>query len=163
MSNFFSAAANTMDGTSKLPFFPAGFVGDVRVVACKGIITRKKDPAFIVELEVLSSNLAGVVHVGGRYSWFQSLKEEGTAYPSCIAFLYACLGLDPQRDKTKIDTEVKSKQDKWLNSAVNENPALGPTNVLAGATLRLQTANKKLKDGVSDFTLHNFMALPVAA
>jgi hypothetical protein len=161
-AGFFSPDVNTMDGTSKYPFFPAGFIGRVKVSACKGITRRNGERAFIAELDVLSSNLPNV-QVGGRYSWFQSLKEPGTAYPACIAFLYACLGLDSGRDKAKIEIEIKPRQDAYLNAAVNENPALygGKTNVLAGAEIMLQTSSKKTKNN-TDFTLHAFSAAPAA-
>lgn len=155
-AGFFSPQINGMDASSKLPFFPAGYIGTVRIAACKGITKRDGGRAFIAELEIVTSNLPETVRVGGKYSWYQDLKEPGTAYPACIAFLYAALGLDPQRDKAKIDAEVKPRQDAWLNAAVSDK------NPLAGAPLVLQTSIKPKKNG-DPFTLHNFSPAPKAA
>lgn len=157
-AGFFGVDVNAMDASNKLPFFPKDFIGTVRVVACKGITVRAGHRAFIAELEVITTNLPETVRLGGKYSWFQSLKEPGTAYPACLGFLYACLGKDQVRDKVEIDTKIKPQQDKYLNMAVNENPALfnGKCNILAGAVVNLQTNNKKMKDKITDFTVHNF-------
>lgn len=144
--SFFNGA-NNVDPSSKLPFFPTDFIGRVKVDSCKGITQRDGTRAFIAEMTVLSSNLPNV-YVNGRYSWFQSLKEPGTAYPACIGFLYACLGLDPARDKAKIE-QVKPKQDDYLNQAVSDK------NILGGAEINLQTSTKMTK-AKKEFTLHAF-------
>ncbi len=157
-AGFFTPQANGMDASNKLPFFPKDFIGTVRVARCKGITVRDGGHrAFIAELEVVTSNMPETVRVGGRYSWFQSLKEVGTAYPACIGFLHACLGLDAVRDKAKIDA-LKAQQDTYLNMAVNEDITQygGKINILGGQLVNLQTANKKLKDKVTDFTLHTW-------
>ena len=146
IAGFFSGT-NGLDATNKYPFFPSGFIGDLQVDATKGIVRRNGEKAFLVEFTVISSNLPEV-YVGGKYTWFQSLKEPGTSWPSCIAFLYACLGLDSNRDKAEIDAKVKPHQDHYLNTACAQN-------ALAGAKVRLQTAVKKTKAG-GDFTLHTF-------
>jgi hypothetical protein len=165
-AGFFSSDINNQDASSKLPHFPRDFIGTVKVVACKGITQREGGHrAFIAELEIESSNIPDTVRVGGKYSWFQSLKEPGTAYPACIAFLYAALGLDSVRDKVKIDTQIKPVQDKYLNMAINDNPALydGKVNILAGQRLNLQTSNIVTKKEKKDFTIHNFSpASPLA-
>jgi hypothetical protein len=150
----FFSGTNGMDASNKLPYFPAGFVGKVRVDACKGITERAGTRAFIAEVTVLESNLPNVF-VNGKYSWFQRIRpgSEDTAYQACIGFLYACLGLDQNRDKAKIQTEIKPKQDQYLNNAVSE------ANPLAGTVVGLQTANKKMKDKVSDFTIHSWSAV----
>lgn len=149
-AGFFGSDVNNQDASSKLPFFPPDFIGDVKVAACKGITTREGQRAFIAELEIITTNLPETVRVGGKYSWYQSLKEPGTAYPACIAFLYAALGLDTTRDADKIKLTVKPKQDQYLNQAV------GDTNILRGAMLRLQTSEIETKKTKQKFTLHNF-------
>jgi hypothetical protein len=149
-AGFFSPDVNNQDASSKLPYFPPNFIGVVKVAACKGITTREGQRAFIAELEVVTSNLPETVRVGGKYSWFQSLKEPGTAYPACISFLYACLGLDTTRDAVKIRESVKPQQDKYLNTAVSEK------NILGGAMVNLQTSNIQKKRSPGDFTVHNF-------
>jgi hypothetical protein len=155
---FFSPQINGMDASSKLPFFPRDFIGVVKVAACKGITTREGKRAFVAELEVVTSNLPETVRVGGKYSWYQDLTEVGTSYPACVSFLYACLGVDPIKDKTKIDTQIKAVQDQYLNAAVNDDPKScgGKVQILAGALLNLQTSNKVTKKMQKDFTLHNF-------
>lgn len=148
-AGFFSPKANEMDASSKLPFFPSGFIGDVKVAVCKGITKRDGgERAFIAELEVLTSNLPAV-QVGAKHSWYQGLREPDTAYKACIGFLYACLGLDQTRDKAKIGAEIKPYQDKFLNDAVSD------ANPLGGRKLRLQTSTIKTKKN-TDFTIHNF-------
>jgi hypothetical protein len=162
---FFAPDVNTHDASNKLPFFPRDFIGVVKVVACKGITVREgRYRAFIAELEIETSNMPESVRVGGKYSFFQSLKEPGTAYPAIISFLYAALGLDSIRDKAKIDATVKPRQDQYLNMAINDNPALfgGKVNILAGARLNLQTANKITKKTKTDFTIHSFSPIYVA-
>lgn len=163
-AGFFSPQANEMDASSKLPFFPKDFVGLVKVDRCKGITTRAGKRAFIAELEVVTSNLPSV-QVGAKHSWYQDLTEVGTAYPACIGFLYACLGLDQAKDKAKIDATVKPKQDQYLNMAVNEDPGQfgGKMNILKGATLMLQTAEKEKKRSAGVFTLHIFTPAPQPA
>lgn len=169
-TGFFNQSINTMDASNKLPFFPKDFLGRVRVDACKGITTRAGKQAYIAELTVLTSNLP-TVHVGGRYSWFQSLAEPMTAYPACIGFLYACLGVDQTRDKAKIDKEIKPKQNTWLDQSVNEDATKGPAQVLVGVEVVLQTTIKKVKEAklmsLEDaeragkvFTLHAFSPVP---
>jgi hypothetical protein len=171
-TGFFNESINNMDASSKLPFFPKDFIGRLRVDVCKGITTRKGERAYIVEFTVLTSNL-DTVYVGGRYSWYQSLKEQDTAYPSCVAFLYACLGLDPARDRTKIDKEVKPKQNVWLDQSVNDDATKGPVQILVGSEIMLQTAIKKVKEAKmmtleeaeklgKVFTLHSFSPAPAA-
>ena len=157
-AGFFTPDANNFDASNKLPFFPKDFIGTVKVHLCKGITVRNGGHrAFVAELEVCSSNLPETVRVGARYSWFQSLKEPGTAYPACIGFLHACLGLDPVRDKEKI-VAIKPQQDTYLNMAVNDDITKygGKINILGGQYVNLQTSNKKLKDKVTDFTLHTW-------
>lgn len=158
---FFSPKVNEMDASNKLPFFPKDFVGLVEVDRCKGITTRDGKRAFIAELIVRTSNL-DTVKIGAKHSWYQDLTEVGTAYPACIGFLYACLGLDQARDKAKIDAEVKPKQDQYLNMAVNEdaNQYGGQVNILKGATLTLQTSEKPKKRSAGVFTLHIFSPAP---
>jgi len=147
-----------MEPSLKYPNFPINFIGRLRIDATKGVTTRTGDRAFIAELSVLSSNLPDTVRVGGKYSWYQSLKEPGTAYPSCIAFLYAALGLDSVKHAAYIAKEIKPNQDTWLNKAANEN-------CLAGSEVHLQTSLKRKKGFApsqvpmhdkGDFTLHTF-------
>jgi hypothetical protein len=158
-AGFFSGT-NGLDPSSKLPYFPANFSGEVQLDACKGITSRSGDRAFIAEVTVLTSNLAALapedesyVAVGSRRSWYQSMKETGTGYPACIGFLYAAMGLDKNKDRAKIEAEVKPHQDRMLNAAVSDK------NPLAGARMHLDTSGITTKKG-SLFTLHNFM--PVA-
>lgn len=166
--NFFSDKANGLNASSKLPFLPAGFIGVGVIDAVKGITTRTGDRAFIVELTIESTNDPGKVQVGGRYSWYQSLKEPLTSYPACIGFLYAAMGLDTNRDKVKIDKDVKPQQDKLLNRALSDEQPL------AGERVGVQTAEirTKLGKGLSDedarktkgalFTVHTFSVAPPA-
>jgi len=150
----FFQGANNIDPSSKLPFFPAGFNGEVQVDECKAFATRAGKRAFIVEFTVLSSNLTGEADVtkrvglGARHSWYQGLDEPGTAFPACVAFLHAAMGLDASRDASKI-AEIKPHLEKYLNTAVSD------ARPLKGAKMRLQTAVKKTKKG-ADFTLHTF-------
>jgi hypothetical protein len=145
-----------MDSSNKLPWFPSNFNGRVRIDMCKGIASERSGRAFIVETTVLTSNLSELapsdpsyVALGSRRSWYQGLKETGTSYPACIGFLYAALGLAPQRDQAKIDKDIKPNQDKWLNSIISDQ------NPLNGAEVMLQTTTIKTKAG-DPFTLHNW-------
>ncbi len=157
----FFSGTNGIDPSSKLPWFPPNFTGRVRVDACKGIVTRDHERAFIAEVTVLSSNLSDLapsdpsyVAVGSRRTWYQGLKETGTSYPACIGFLYAMLGLSTQRDQAKIDADIKPNQDKWLNSIISDS------NPMQGAEVNLQTSTILTK-AKTPFTLHNWT--PVVA
>jgi hypothetical protein len=167
---FFTDRANQLDASNKLPYFPADFIGRVRVDLCKIITTGKGQRSFIAEFTVVTSNRADV-YVGGRYSWFQGNMEgqyADTAYQTCIGFLHACFGLDAARDKAKIDGDMKMNNAAYLNAAINDKPTTvfvlqirqpdgsiakvtktGPEmmNILNGCEVILQTSEKKLKDG----------------
>jgi hypothetical protein len=152
---FFSNADN-LDPSNKLPFMPPKFRGRVRVDVCKGVTKRNGDKMFLCEFTVLSTNLPETVSVGGRHSWSQNMKEVETATRACISFLYAALGLDPSRDKARIDSEVKPKQNMLLNNAASD------ANPLAGAEVDLQTDEITTKAN-KPFTVHTFSAVAKAA
>ena len=165
---FFHGADNR-DASSKLPFFPANFIGRLRIDACKGVTKRDGTKMFVAEFTVLTTNMPDKVYVGGRYSWCQSMKEPDTALGACIAFLYAALGLDPNRDRAKIESDIKPRQNDWLNRAASDQ------NILKDGEVNLQTAYKITKKGAGKtleeaikadavFTLHNFsVAAPATA
>jgi hypothetical protein len=153
----FFHGTNNMDASNKLPYFPANFSGKLRVECTKGIVKRDGTRMYLAEFEVLTSNIPATIPVGGKYSWCQNMREEGTAYPACISFLWACLGLDGNRDRQKIETEIKPKQDAWLNSTT-----VPGNTVLVGAEVYLQTANKQTRAD-KPFTLHNFFPANQAA
>lgn len=167
---FFTDRANQLDASNKLPFFPADFVGRVRVDLCKLITTGKGVRAFIAEVTVLTSNRPDV-YVGGRYSWFQKNLDgqyADTAYQSIIGLIHACFGLDQARDKAKIDGSMKMNNAAYMNAAINDKPETvfvlqlrqpdgtykpvkktGPemVNILGGSEVLLQTGEKKMKEG----------------
>jgi hypothetical protein len=146
---FFSGSAG-MDASSKLPWLPVDFIGKIRIDVCKGIpkVRKTNAPGFVCEFTILSSNLPDV-HVGGRYSWFQNITEISTAYPAIIGLLYPCIGLNPAKDRAKIEVEVKPRQDEWLNRMISDE------QIAAGAIIMVQTSNKPTKAG-RDYTLHAF-------
>jgi hypothetical protein len=168
----FFSGTNNLDASSKLPNFPAGFTGVVKVDLCKGITSRVGKRAFIAEVTVLESNLTDSadkrVSVGSRYSWYQDLSEPGTSYPSCIGFLYACLGISKAANPDEV-AKVLPKQDEYLNKAVDEK-----TNLLGGSIIGLQTSLILTKQGKAKaaldpkftpikgdvFTLHTFTPGP---
>lgn len=144
----FSPKFDNRDPVSKVPFFKAGFLGELQIDKCIHMTTRKGDAAFIAEFTVLSTNDANAVAVGTKRSWYQSLKEE-TGHDAVILFLYAALGLDKAKDGDKIAKDVAPKQSALLNAAV------GPRNILAPKKVRLETAEIVTKAGKL-FTKHMF-------
>lgn len=153
----FFSGANNIDPSSSLPFFPPNFSGRVRINRCKGIMPLKGGQAFIAEVTVLTSNLPETVFVGAKHSWYQSIggKFVDTAYASCVAFLYAALGLVPGRDQAAIN-DIRPQQDMHLNNIVADN------NPLEGCEVILQTSSKAKKNG-EPFTLHVWSAVPAAS
>lgn len=159
-AGFFSGA-NGLDPSNKLPWFPPNFNGRCRVDVCKKKFPRAGGRAFIAELTILTSNLSHLdpihkdyVAVGARHSWYQSIgADASTGYAACIGFLYACIGLDKNQDRNKIEVEIKPHQEKWLDRAVSEE------NALQGAEILVQTSTIITKKS-EPFTLHNFMPAP---
>lgn len=157
--NFFSNDVNGLDASSKLPYFPANFLGIVKVDAIKAIRPRAGGRAYCVEFSVESSNIPDVF-VGGRYSWYQKIPDVDaqTALGNIIGFLLAAVGLDPTRDAAKIAAEVKPNQQRILNDSCSSRQPL------AGARVQLQTKVIVTKAKKQDFTLHAFsIAPPLAA
>jgi hypothetical protein len=152
--DFFSGT-NNMDPSNRLPFLPADFQGRIKIDATKGI-SGQKGRAYIAEFTVLTSNRADII-VGGKYSWYQGINERqtATAWGSCIAFLYAALGLDGVRHRAGIDAKIKPNQDAILNSTSKEG-----NTVLVGREVMLQTSNKVTKEKKANFTLHTFSPTP---
>lgn len=149
----FSPKFDNRDPVSKVPFFKAGFRGQLQIDKCIHMTTRKGDAAFIAEFTVLSTSNPNEFPVGAKRSWYQSLKEE-TGHDAVILFLYAALGLDKARDGEKIAKDVAPKQSALLNAAV------GPRNILATKKVALETAEITTKAG-KPFTKHIFT--PAAA
>lgn len=98
-------------------YFHPGFVGVVRMKRTIGKLTRKSGPAFIVEMEVVESKTPDIHPVGFKGTWYQSLKDLDVAFPAILAWVLACSGLDPTKDKEVVDKEIRPQLQQLMKEA----------------------------------------------
>lgn len=132
-------------------YFHPGFAGIVRVRRTIGKTTRKSGLGFIVELEVVESSTPSIHPVGFRGSWFQKLTDVDVAFPAIIAWVFACSGLDPAKDKDVIDSEIRPK----LKDIMREATKKPDDNFFTNIKIRLETLQVTTQKG-QPFTRYEF-------
>jgi hypothetical protein len=132
-------------------YFKGGFEGVIQVKRTIVKDTRKNGLAFIVEFEVLSSNMSEHHANGSKGTWYQGLRSKDIAFPEIAAWVAACAGY--RRDqKTEIDEKVRPLIKEMLVEAT-----LKPDeNMFTNIKLQLRTYMKKTKERGVDFTVHEF-------
>lgn len=134
-------------------YMEANFIGVVEIKKTIAKETLKSGTAFIVEMEVIKTNMPDKHPVGQKVTWFQGLKDKTVAFPAIAQWAAACLGFQPN-DKEKVKTEVQP----LLPSAMKEATDSPDDNPFIGVQLKLSTFTRKTKKGV-DFTVYDFEPL----
>lgn len=136
-------------------FFVPGFMGRLRVKRTLWRDTVKSGAAFIVEFEVLESNVAEHP-VGSGGTWFQKMSDKTVAYPAIKAFAVAAFGYD-RSDREGIERDISPNLDDVITHAV-KNP---DDNEFSNCEVLLETYSKKTQKGL-DFTQHVWSPSPQA-
>lgn len=131
--------------SSKLPYFNAGFDGDVKIIETLQFDSPEKGPLWIVSVQIVTSNHPAHP-VGSRFSWTQKLSSRA-APGAILEFMVAALGGDP-RDSTQVEA-VRPH----VATVIRGAKASPKSNQLVGSTLHLVTMQTKKRDG-GPFTKH---------
>lgn len=129
-------------------YLPANFVGTLAIKRVLHRDTMKGGQAFIVEFEVVSSNI-DTTPVGGDVSWYQALDKLG-ADSAIKLFAAACAGYHRSQAQ-EIETEVAPGLDEMLTDCCKSPD----DNALSGVTVDVKTWMKKTQKGL-DFTQHDW-------
>ncbi len=152
---------------TKLPWFPTGFSGALRILQCKCITGKTKQNTqtefYIVEVEVVTSNLPDVPP-GAHRSWTQDRKKAFVGAESVKLFIGAVMGIDandPQITEEVIGASVGDYD--VVGGALVEVTKLVPPKKwgegfqpFAGKLVDLVTATIKTKAN-TDFTKHTWV------
>lgn len=131
-------------------YIKGGFIGIVEVKKTLVKQTRASGPAFIVEMEVIETNMEEHP-VGQKVTWFQKLTDKDVAFPSVAEWAAAVGGIDPTDKKA-----VKEDVSPVLKEAMDQATESPTNNDFTGQRVRLQTAQVKTKND-RDFTRHTWM------
>ena len=136
-------------------YLPGGFRGKLRVLRTMTKETRAKGPGFIVEFEVIESNLAAPEQFppGAKCTWFVKLANKDTAFPAIKAFVAALCGFQVHQ-KQEIETNVSPRLQQIVETAT-ANPDRPGVNPLLGIAVGLETVMVQTKAG-GDFTRHDW-------
>lgn len=132
-------------------FLKPSFYGTLLIKRTIAKETMRSGLAFIVEFEVVSTNMPDEHPVGSKVSWFQKMTDKTVAFPSIKAFAAAVAGYEIHQ-KDQIEEEVAPALEELLDAAV-ENET---DNDLVGLCVNVQTEHTKTQRGL-DFTRHLWM------
>ncbi len=138
-------------------FFKAGFRGELEVKKTVLQETLKSGDAFIVEFEILTSNMPDEHPVGSRGTFFQKMSDKTVAFPSITALIATLSGF-ALHQREAIKSEVSPNLDDILTRAIKNPDGEDSTqeqNDLIGLTVHLETEAVKTQKG-ADFTRHNW-------
>ena len=150
--------ADLWDGLEDAEIFERGkymepnFIGVVEMKKTMAKETLKNGMAFIVEMEVIETNMPDKHPEGQKVTWYQGLKDKTVAFPSIAEWVSACLGIS-KGDKAKLK-EVQPLLPDAMKEAT-DNPEDNP---FIGVQLKLSTFMVKTKKG-GDFTVYDFEPL----
>lgn len=134
-------------------FMQPGFVGVICIKKTLTKMTRKSGMAFIVEFEIVESNMPDpkTGHpVGSKATWFQKLQDKSVAFPAIKEWVAACTGYH-RHQKEEIERDVEPHLRSLVEEATN-NP---DDNPFIGVLLKLETIATVTKNE-RDFTRYNF-------
>lgn len=131
-------------------YMQPGFHGLVRVRRTMAKETRKSGVAFIVELEVITTNMPDKHPEGSKGTWFQKMTDKAVAFPAIKAFASACAGI-PVHDKETIKREIDPHLEAIMDAATENEE----DNDFIGVTLILDTEQIKTQKN-QDFTRYDF-------
>lgn len=129
-------------------YLSTGFVGKLRVRRTLAKDSIKSGLAFIVEFDVVESNLEEHP-VGSSATWYQKMTDKTVALPAIKSFVLAASGVDPaNRDAmAEINSEIEGILDEATTNETN--------NALVGQEVFVTTFSTKTKKGF-DFTNHRW-------
>jgi hypothetical protein len=137
--SLFDGIEDAQVGQGGVYFLPG--IYKVRILKCITLKSRKREDLFIVECEVIESDVPER-KPGSKASWIVNFKQDA-ALGNIKGFIAAATGIDPG-DTARVNEEVTLDVCEYAVS--DENP-------LAGSVLGLVAVNKKTRAG-TDFTLH---------
>ncbi len=134
-------------------YIKPGFIGTLEVKRTIAKKTLKSGIGFIVEFEVINSNMEEHP-VGSKATWFQKMSDMTVALPAIKAFAAALSGYE-LHNKEAIEAEVAPELEEQLDIAVADEDGTEGNNPFVGLTINLQTESTKTSKGF-DFTRHNW-------
>lgn len=137
--SLFDGIEDAQVGQGGVYFLPGKYL--VKVLKCITLKSRKREDLFIVECEVVESDVPER-KPGSKASWIVNFKQDA-ALGNIKGFIAAANGIDPG-DESAVNEQVNLEICEYVVS--DENP-------LAGTLVGLVAVNKKTRAG-SDFTLH---------
>lgn len=135
--------------SEKGKYIAPGFVGKLRVRRTLAKDSIKSGLAFIVEFDVLETNL-DEHPVGSSATWYQKMTDKTVAFPSIKAFVAAASGVH-MGDRDAMQEISQEMEDILDEATTNETD-----NALVGQEVRVETFSTKTKKGF-DFTRHNWL------
>jgi hypothetical protein len=129
-------------------YFKPGFQGIVIVKKTLAKETRKSGMAFIVELEVATTNMLEQHSVGSKGTWFVKLIDKDVAFPNIATWAAACCGVE---GKDNIKKEVLPILKDLMTYATDHPDA----NEFIDVKVYLSTEGVKTKAD-TDFTRYDF-------
>jgi hypothetical protein len=157
IANTFNPAA-LWDGIDRAEIFERGryfkpnFEGIVQVKKTVVRDTFKSGVAFIVEVEVMWTNMPEDHPIGSKGTWFQGLsKNKATAFGNIAKWIAACAGYFSSQ-KAEIDEKVRPHMTEMMVYATN-NP---DRNHFTSIYLNLRTYLIKTREKGEDFTVYDF-------
>lgn len=149
-------ATSIWDGIENAQIFDRGkyvkanFSGVIVVRSTIAKTTRAQGLAFIVEMEILETNMSEEHAVGSKATWFQKMSDKQVAFSAVLEWAAACIGVRAN-EKDRIESEVRPVIKELMDYATT-NPT---NNEFVGTKLRLDAVATKTKKD-SDFTRYDF-------
>lgn len=131
-------------------FLPDNFRGVLEVKRTIAKETIRSGIGFIVEFEVIETNMPDQSPVGSKATWFQKMSDKTVAFPAIKAWAAACAGYEIHQ-KDDIEQEIAPHLADVLTHAT-DNPA---DNDFVGCLVRVETEQIKTRND-RDFTRHNW-------
>ena len=131
-------------------YLAGGFRG---VLECQRTIAKetiKSGLGFIVEFNVIETNMPDAHPIGSRCTWFQKMSDKTVAWPAIKVWAAAMSGYGAHQ-KEEIEREVSPALKGLLNAATS-SPA---DNDLVGIRVCVETEQVKTKND-KDFTRHTW-------
>lgn len=112
--------------------------------------TVRSGIGFIVEFEIVESNMRTAHPVGSKCTWFQKMSDKTVAFPAIKAWAAAVAGYQVH-EREAIEADVSPMLEKTLTHAT-DNPA---DNDFVGVLVRVETEMIKTRND-KDFTRHDW-------
>jgi hypothetical protein len=132
------SGVNDADVFERGKYMKDGFIGKVRIKRTLAKETRKVGLAFIVELEIVTSNMEEHP-VGSKGTWFQKMTDKAVAFPAVKGFVTALFGYQPHQ-KEEIDADVAPNLEAILDHACQSEDDNHLTNMIVNLEcVKIQT------------------------